>query len=252
MMSKKQSSIHFKGNEDFISRIEDYLVQVETYHKVFTPFLNLVEQDIIRRFIGKKYFVVFDGGYDNSEYKRCMISYGNERIPFPITCLKATYSMQYNTINHRDVLGALMHLGLKRNQIGDIIVNEGNIYIFVNQDIASFIIQELQKIKHCSLTFETCEETIVFSPQLEYQNHVVSSFRLDVLVSAITKLSRDKAKQLINDGRIKVNQIPLEDCAYLCHNNCILSIRGYGRFKVENLDKLTRKNRHCVRVGKYT
>ncbi|MDQ0361916.1 YlmH family RNA-binding protein [Breznakia pachnodae] len=249
--NRQQTSIHFKGNEDFISRIEDYLDQVGTYRKVFTPFLSSVQQEIIRSYVGKKMQLLFDGGYENSEYKKCLISYEDLDIPFPIVCLKAVYDTKYYSINHRDVLGALMHLGIERNQFGDIIVDNGNIFIFVNRDIANFIKLELRQVKRCVVEFKEYDEEIVFAVEYDYKDKVVSSFRLDVLVAAITNLSREKAKKIVQEGLVKVNHVPLEDCAYLCNNYCTLSIRGYGRFKVEDLERTTRSNRHCIRIGKY-
>ncbi|MDF9825032.1 RNA-binding protein YlmH [Breznakia sp. PF5-3] len=249
-MSNK-AFVHFKGNEDFISRIDDYVDQVEDYRKVFTPFLTPLEQSILTSYVGKKVVVAFDGGYENSENKRCLLSQEPMVIPFPIVCLKADYQIKFHTIDHRDVLGSIMNLGINRNQFGDIVVEKGHIYIFVAKEIEAYIRLELRRIKQCSLTFEPCYEEIVFEPELEYEYKNVSSFRLDVLVATITHLSREKAKKLIQDGKIKVNHLPLEDCAYICHNDCILSIRGYGRFQVHDLGKRTRSNRLCIEIGKY-
>ena len=248
---RQQLSIHFKGNEDFISRIEDYLKQVGTHRKVFTPFLSSVQQEIIKKHTPQKIKLAFDGGYENAEYKKCLISYEAVELPFPIICLKAVYDTKYHSMNHRDVLGALMNLGVNRNQFGDIIVDNGSVYIFVNRDITNFMKQELQKIKQCALVFEEYDEKILFEIEFDYQERIVSSFRLDAIVAAITNLAREKAKKMVQEGLVKVNHIPLEDCTHLCNNKCTLSIRGYGRFKVEVLDKTTRNHRHYIRVGKY-
>lgn len=240
-----------KGNEDFISRVEDYVAQANAYRKVFTPFLTPLEQSILTSYVGNRVYLEFEGGYDGCEYKRCRLSCECLDIPFPIVCLRAKYQTKFHELQHRDVLGALMNLGIQRNHFGDIIVAEGFIYIFVHREITDFIKQELQRVKQCNVTFEEYQDTITFAVKMKYKKHNIASFRLDVVVAAITHLSREKAKAFIQEGLVKVNYLLLEDCTYICNNGCILSIRGYGRFKLIDKERKTKGNRFCVEIGKY-
>ena len=71
----------------------------------------------------------------------------------------------------------------------------------------------------------------------------VASERLDCIIALVTKLSREKAKVLVNSGLVSVNHFPETKCdAILCQND-LLSVRGYGRFKVAELGDMTRKGR---------
>ena len=54
------------------------------------------------------------------EQNRCRIAIlpYEEDADMKITCLKATYSSQFATLSHRDLLGALLNLGLERETLG--------------------------------------------------------------------------------------------------------------------------------------
>ncbi|MDH6367090.1 RNA-binding protein YlmH [Breznakia blatticola] len=248
----KQKQIHFKGNEDFLARIDDYLDQLSIYHKVFTPFLSPAEQEILQRYVGKKVYTTFDGGYPDAEYKRCLLSYEDKQIPLPIVCLHAIYDTKYYNLSHRDALGAMMNLGIERQTFGDLIVEHGDIYIFVSKDIAGYIKRELEKIGRCPIQLEESEAPIQKEIHLEYKTHMVSSLRLDALVASITHLARQKAQALVHDGRVKVDHLVVEDLAHICDNKSILiSIRGYGRFMVNDTGRKTKNNRFVLEIGKY-
>ncbi|MFV0381315.1 MAG: YlmH/Sll1252 family protein [Breznakia sp.] len=249
--TQKHTNIHYKGYEDFIARIEDYLQKIETQYKVFTPFLTMDKQVILKRYIGKKYVVSFFGGYEQAENKMACIAYEVCSSPYPMVCLKATYHKVYDMLTHQDVYGALMNIGLNRQQFGDIVVKDGFIYLYTTTQSKHIIINQLTKIKHCYVVFEESTDVVEKKQDFEYRVHYIVSFRLDVLVSCITHLARDKAKKIIQSGSVKVDHIPLVESNYICNNECILSIRGYGRFKVMYTMRKTRSNRFCVNIAKF-
>lgn len=250
-MTSSLSHVHYKGNEDFIARIEDYVNQAYANYKVFTPFLSVLEQQLITTYIGKQMYVRFFGGSENNEYCRCCISYEPVNDRFPIVCLRATYNTKFDVISHRDVLGALMHLKIKRNQFGDIIIQDNEIYVYVNEEIAHFIKQELTKIKRCVLQFEISDEVVDYKVMLAYETKMISSLRLDVIVSAITNKSREVAKKMVLASLVKVNHQVVEECSYLCNNECVISIQKYGRFVLQDTGRKTKSGRYVVEVGKY-
>lgn len=250
--NSKNLLMHFKGYEDFISRILDLEEMAKRYQKIiFTPFYSEHERLIVKQVV-KGCFLYEEGGYENSELKRMAITmYEEEDIVFPIVALTDTFDGKYHQVTHRDVLGALMNLGIERKVVGDIIVQDGRIVIYAEQEIADYLIQHLTQVKRVPITLSHYQGEIVFVPQLDYYECVVSSFRADALVAAIAHLSREKAKQLIRSGKVKVNQVVLEDYDYLCNNNSTVSIRGYGKFVIEDLNRKTRKQHFLIRIGKY-
>ena len=243
--------MHFKGQEEFVSRMLDLLEKSERYRKVFfTPFLNENEIDILKK-LPHHCFIYEDGGYDKAERKRVAISYYEEDIEIPVVIMHATYDEKFMNITHRDVLGSLMGMGIEREVIGDIIVGDGHIFIVVSKEMEDYIHYSLTQVKRANVIFEKCDEIIEINENKVYSEATIASLRLDAVIGAITHLSREKAQNLIRGGRVKVNQVVLEECDFLCNNNITVSIQRYGRFSVETTNRTTRKGRYVIRIGKY-
>ena len=248
--NSKNLMMHFKGYEDFVSRILDLQEKAKRYRNIIhTPFLSEKEQEIVHQIV-KDCFVYADAF--ETERKRLAISfYEEDEITFPIVCLSDTFDVKYHKINHSDVMGAILNLGIEQNVIGDIIVVDDRFFVFVEEEIASYIIANVTMIKRCPISLHKYEQPIEKKVSFEYKNYTISSFRLDAIVAAITHLSREKAKQLIKGGKVKVNQVVLEDYDYLCNNNSTISIRRYGRFVVCDKQRKTKKDRFVIEVAKY-
>ncbi|MEG0694712.1 MAG: YlmH/Sll1252 family protein [Erysipelotrichaceae bacterium] len=238
------------SNDEFVARIDDWLTQSKKHHKlIVTPFLSLEKQQILEKVIGNTYPYLLAGGYENAENKKAYI--GDDEIDRDILMLRATYDTSYHQISHRDVLGAFMHAGIARDCFGDIHVKEGYIYVFVSKELEAFIINTIVKINHACIEFERFNEPIQLMWDIDWHDATLSSLRCDVLVAAISKLSRSKAQALIQSGYVKINQVILEDCDRVCNNNSTISIRGYGRFKLLTSNRVTKKGNIVVSIGTY-
>lgn len=243
---------HFRGNEAFVKRILDLMDQCNRQNRwIITPFLTPLEQDIATKVMGKQCIWKMDGGFVDAEMKRLAMGPYDYDVDFEMCCLKATYLQKERCITHRDVLGALMHLGLARNQFGDIVIVGTNIYVFVRKEIVPILTQECKQIARYSIHFEESDEIIQHQEELHYENKTIHSLRLDCVVAACTNLSRTKAERLIQSKLVKVNHLPLEDCTCLCNNNSTVSIRGYGRFHLKTDGRVSKKGRIIIEIGKY-
>lgn len=243
---------HYRGYEALISRLQDAVELMEKRGSVIlTPFFSPDQIAVAKTFLGKQVHYEISGGYDGCERARMALIPYEEPIDFQITVLYAEYSPKFGSIAHPDVLGALMNLGLEREKCGDILVEENRIYLIVDSAIASYVMNFLNKIKRTSVRFQEYDGEIEKHEQLNYHTYIVSSLRLDVLVSAFAHIARGKAQQLIKNGLVKVNHIVLEDCAFLCYNNSVISIRGHGRFLFQDVTKKTKKDNFVITAGKY-
>lgn len=243
---------HFPKQEEFVKRIYDQIEQMQRRQSaILTPFLSPQQCEIVQTLLGKQIAFRKEGGYEEAE--RCRIAF----LPYEgacdmeISCLRASFPARFSSLSHRDVLGALLHLGIERELIGDLLVKEGEIFIFVDREIASYIIANLTRIKRCGVHFQPYEGTLSYTPEISYEHKVVSSMRLDVLVSTLAKVSRKKAQQMIWSGQVKVDHLVLEETSYLCNNNSAISIRGHGRFHIKEVVKRTKKDHLVIEAGKY-
>lgn len=244
----------YRGNEEFVKRLLDLEDQVDRQQIPFvTPFLTVDQQEIVQQVISGRCLLDRWGGYAAAENCRILLAplwWEHER-DFEITLLKGQYADKYHQLSHRDVLGALMKLGIERNVFGDILVEDGVIYLFCTAAIACYLIQNLTQIGRAKITFTRCEDSIERNVKIEWRTEVISSMRFDTIVAAITHLSRRKAQELISKGLVKLNHVTLEETASLCNNDCTVSVRGYGRFIVHDTMRRTQKSNAVVEIGRY-
>lgn len=120
---------------------------------LFSDFLNLNEQNIFHSLQKELYTTAeLSGGYEQAE--RQMVAFIPDALcyewSYPFVCIHAVpqYPKYAEKLTHRDVLGALMHLGLDRSKIGDIVVLENDIYIFCSETISDFIMDQFTQDRH--------------------------------------------------------------------------------------------------------
>lgn len=252
--NRQRTVDYYRGNEEFVKRLLDLEDQVDRQQIPFvTPFLTCDQQEIARQVVGERCLLASWGGYDAAEYCRMHVAplWCTQERDFEVVLLKGQYADKYHQLSHRDVLGALMNLGIERNVFGDILVEDGNIYLFCTESIALYLIQNLTQIGRAKVTFSRCEDTLTRDVKIEWRTEVISSMRFDTVVASITHLSRRKAQELIQSGQVKLNHVTLEETASLCNNDCTVSVRGYGRFLVHDTLRRTQKNNAVVEIGRY-
>lgn len=214
----------------------------------FTDFLNMDEQSILE---GTYLPCVKYGGYSLSE--RAVAGFGDNinKADFPIALLRISPVNQKfaDKLTHRDFLGALMNLGIKRELLGDIIVSENTGYLFCLEQIKDYIIDNLSRLKHTTVSVSELEQlpdTAVTEP--ESRQVIVSSLRLDALISAVYRLSRSESNKLFLQDRVFVNSKATANNSYQLRDGDIISVRGFGRIYYISQLKTTKKNRIVVEI----
>lgn len=236
------------GREQFLRTIHNGISRYEQSGRVFmTGFLSLSERNLAIKAAGKLPFRL-DGGRPNALRERFVLGLDDDQ---PVcSVLKAKLSRQAKELKHSDVLGALMHAGLKREAIGDIAVSADAVYLVVRSDLEDFIIQEIRQIGRTSLLFEVCDNEDMPPAAFEEMKVNVASLRADVMVAALSHCSRSDAKDKIAAGFVKVNDEILESNKTLCNNDTI-SVRRAGKYIIQDIDGVSRKGRLIVNILKY-
>ncbi len=241
--------VHFPGEKVFLSQVLDAISRVKkTGNPVLFDFLNPYQMTIVESVAGQNDIAVaFDGGMDHAEYKRALFS-PDEDNDFAISVIAVTWQKKFNALTHRDILGALMSLGLKRSVIGDIYITPGKAYVACKQELAGLLLNELKKIRRGSVKTSLCQERIIKEEHFETVMLPVSALRLDVLIAEAWHLSRSQAQALIRAQNVKVNYKEVVQFHYLCHNNDMISVAGHGRFKISETGRVNRKNKPVVEI----
>ena len=219
---------------------------------VSSDFLTLAEQSEVQALrLDAPYTLC--GGYESAE--RRLVFFGNEDLcgyeaEPPIVCVGIFPVQQKfaDDLSHRDFLGSLMGLGIKRETLGDIIISDNCGYLFCLDTIADYIIQNLIQVRrttvHCEITTppEKCAEL----PEQTGVN--VASERLDALVAAVFKLSRGDSQELFSKERVFANGKLITSASYSPHEGDIISVRSLGRFRYDGVDRETKRGRLRVLV----
>ena len=152
----------------------------------------------------------------------------------------------YRTLSHRDYLGSVLGLGLERDALGDIAVqNEHEAVVFCSKRLADFLTVHLEKVASDTVHCLPYTVDAFFTDGRKYRpiRDTVASQRLDCVIASLTNLSRDDAQRAIRTGLVEVDFEPEERVD--CHVTppATLSVRGYGRYILRAFDGETRKGR---------
>lgn len=220
----------------------------ERCYTTYTEFLNMEEQSELLSLRLAVPFKLY-GGYDGAE--RCLAAFGYDcgSAPFPITYIKIEPAAKKfaDKLTHRDFLGSLMGLGLKREVLGDILIHDSTGYLMCLDSVAEYIAGNLDKVKHTSVKCTVVNELpgdVQSEP--EEQQKIVASLRIDVLAAAVYNLSRSAVKELFTQRRVFVNSRLCENFSLVPKEGDIISVRGKGRFKLGEVLGTTKKNRVIV------
>ena len=170
---------------------------------------------------------------------------------FPLTAITVEFRRQ-DSLNHRDFLGALLSHGIERETVGDILVEEGRGVLFVRKEIADYLLMQVEKIGRVGVTLRCgANEPFPEGRRLEEFSVVVASLRLDCVVAACARLSREKANALIQEGLVMLNHEAVYQPSRLVESGSKLSIRGKGRFLFDCVGTETKKGRLHIFMKKY-
>lgn len=257
LILKKISNIEDKL---FISKVLDKALKAEKIKTVtHTEFMDPHQQNIVEKaFSGYDDLEFnFNGGYEDAEraaaffYPSFIDSEDESYFDFPFKLLNITYSSREN-LNHRDFLGSLMGLGIKREKIGDILVNDNNCNIIVMEDIAEYIKFNLKKVGNSKVNIEQSDidELEVPEPKTKTINTTVASLRLDSVSSAGFGISRSKMAGFIKSDIVSLNWDVTSNLAKLVQQGDTISVKGKGRVVVESIGNTTKKGRIGVNLKK--
>ncbi len=235
----------------------DMVHQWERNRYAFSGFLSLAEQDDFYQFLSDYPTLPYTlyGGQEDCE--RQMLRIGSPETlgyeeDFPIVCLKlAPKNARFSdTLSHRDVLGALMNLGIERSTLGDIYLDDNIAYVFCTQKMAPYIREQLTRIKHTTVTVEEMQNLPELKTNPPEQVTIqVSSLRLDLIVSKTYHLSRQAAQDLFRAHKIYLDGRLKEDGSQELKPGQILSVRGYGRLSLQEDRGLSKKGKHNLLVS---
>ena len=170
-----------------------------------------------------------------------------------IAVLDLEGNFNYSKVSHRDYLGALLSVGIKREKMGDILVKDNGAYVFLAESIATYILTNLPKVKGVTVNANQITPQEVVLPQSTQKevNLTCASLRLDVILSGGFNLSRSQANDLIKAKKVQVDHQEVVDNDYRLKEGEIISVRTKGRIKIAEISGNTKKGKIKIKLIKY-
>jgi RNA-binding protein YlmH len=196
-----------------------------------------------------------DGGFPGAE--RVKAAFIDEefrgKADYGLAALEAGVDVRYYQISHRDVLGAVLGLGLKREMIGDIIMTGRGCQIVCDVTMSEFISRNLTKIGAATVEIVPLELGAI-TPREERVKEIrttIASLRLDAVAAAGFSTSRTKMAGDIAADKVKVNWQDAKNAAQTIKTGDIISMRGRGRVEVCEVLGQTKKGRTSILLKRF-
>ena len=231
----------------------------ERNQQVATKFLNPYQKKIARKILEQISEINYkiDGGYSKAERKRILIFpdylFPDHQI-VPLAFYKIEGNFNFVNVSHRDFLGAILGLGIKRDYVGDIILLDDLAQIIVGSEIKDEIELNLSSVNEVPIkTSKIDREDIKFKPE----NHkeilaTVASMRLDAIISAGFGESRSRSSQYINSGKIKLNWKEVNNVSADVEVGDMISFKGRGRLHVAESRGKSNRGRIKLKLERIT
>lgn len=249
-----------------ISKMLDKMKLAQTKNSIqYLDFLDLYEQNMLQKIIKQEKIenYIFSGAIEDAE-RKILLFYPdklsilveeNKRSILPIKCIRIKLPKEmYNKYNHRDYLGGLIKLGIKREKIGDILVFEDGADIIILEELESFLLNSISSLTRFSKSqiYEVEIENIRKKEiQFKEINIIVTSLRIDSIISEVIHTSRGKSEILLQEGRVFLNYEQIMKQTKQIKESDILTVRGKGKFKIDKIEGTTRNGRIRLKVFQY-
>ena len=263
MIDKQKLLNSIVNREDKIvfSKIIDKLLFCQKkYENTFTDFMPMLKYLEFNTILSKEYIeqnVLAYGGFEEAE--RVIIGFFPEYIEkdinyFPISILEITYNKKYSKeLTHRDFLGSILGLGIDRAKVGDIAINDNKAICFLYDDIIEYVNINLERVSSTKVNTKIVKIKDYNIPKanIEEKNIIISSLRLDSVLSGAFNISRGKISDYIKGEKAFLNFVIETNGSKNIKENDIITLRGVGRIKVLSIVGKTKKDRIVLNIGKY-
>lgn len=259
MKDNKQILDRYKDYEDrvLVNELLEYSRACEKgYTLKHSDFLDPRQQKLAEDILGMNKSIDYDfhGGIPDSERAVCLIYNEDYEIPeedIPITILCVTWGKSSKKLSHRDFLGSILGCGIKREKVGDIILDDDSAFVACMSDISRYLLYNLNKVGSVTVSVSETKVPHRMEEKVRVIASTVASLRLDSIIATGYGVSRAKAVETVKSGKVKVNWEDTESASREMKQGDVVSLRGKGRIILEEVAGTTKKDRIRITIKKY-
>lgn len=254
---------HLTGEKEeqlLLSRVLDKQALCQTRNiPTYTPFLSPRMQHLARLLLGSSSNFCFFGGIEDTERQMLFFLPDYETgitdptdPNCPICALETDIAPQ-TPITHRDMLGALMGMGISRERLGDILMTDHHCTLLLQTELRSFLMEQMGKAGRAKLHWRPIPLQAVVPPERKEQNitGTVSSLRLDAVCALGFSISRTRAAEQIAAGAVSLNYQPCCKPERTIAPGDVISLRKAGKLRVTEAGGQSRKGRTFLTLSRY-
>ena len=203
---------------------------------------------------------LFWGGYPDSERNICVFPAGWQepddvlRDPEgPLAAVQAKFPADAS-LTHRDILGALMGLGITREVLGDILLPEPGIcQVAVLRDAAPILLSQWEGAGRykVSLSELPLDRLTPRPAQVKTIRDTVATPRLDAVTASGFSMSRGKAAGLIAAGKVSLNHRECLKVDRQVGEGDVITCRGFGKCVIKEAPGTSKKGRTFLVIERY-
>ena len=236
----------------FASHILDLVGEVWDGGQPYTGFCDIRQQAVVSAVAGREGVQVrFFSGYPDGE--RCDAALYREPDEPAVPPVRAVRIQSHDSLSHRDILGSVLALGLKRERVGDIIKTGAGQVLFVLPPADALILDELTRVGRQSVQCFSVDAPDKLDIIREYKTiaGTVASLRLDSVVGLCCGVGRAVAADLVKSGKVFVDAVNITNPAFGLKDECRISVRGSGKYLFTFDGRMTGKGRYHVIINKF-
>lgn len=230
----------------------------EQYIPTRSDFLDMHQRSLVESMLRNEKHdcrIEFFGGYDDAERVVCCFlpDYASAESDSGLVVARVSVTPGGRQLTHRDYLGSLLGLGIKREKTGDIIVRDDGADIVICEELADFISLNYDKAGRTSLSVEILPigDLKVAEKSFSEREDTVASLRLDNIISSAFGVSRSKAAEAIKKGIVFVNNTECLKIDKDVSEGDKLVLRGRGKAYLTEIGGTSRKGRVYVKFRVY-
>ena len=227
---------------------KDYYLLEKNINKILrNEPTNFIDPGTLKKIIPKLKGIKYNIYYPYKDSDKVIIYINN------IPRIRFLEIISYNPLSHREILGSLYGLNIDSELFGDIIITNDHYYIMIIDSIYNLVINELNMIGKNKIKLKEVNINILNNYERQYEEIelIVSSLRIDNVISSIIGTSRDKIKDKFLNDDIILNYEIYHKYNYLLKELDVFSIRKYGKYKYLGILKETKKGNYLIKCLKY-
>ncbi len=224
------------------------------YQPYYSPFLDRKTQNELMPLLNREAVNYrFEGGAPDTE-RRMVILWPDYVEDDEVVCpIGAIYVPVRFNPEHRKILGTVLSTGIKRENIGDILIGDDFFEIILLDRMSDYVLNNFTNLQGQTISGKWLDMTEIIPVEKKMQTvlQTAASERLDAVIGSLYHLSRSEASSKISRGDVNLNYTPVSKTDMHVKSGDIISVKRHGKLRIDSIGEKTKKGRIRIEASFY-